>query len=65
MSSRSAHVIVGGQRVVRAVAVAFLCLGLGCTAPRDESDPFESFNRPVHHFNETLDSWVLRPVAVG
>lgn len=28
-------------------------------------DPFEAINRPLFEFNNTLDRWVLRPVAVG
>lgn len=48
------------------VSVAlFVCLASGCTTSKSELDPFEPFNRSVHHFNETVDSWVLRPVAVG
>jgi phospholipid-binding lipoprotein MlaA len=28
-------------------------------------DPWESYNRKVYVFNDTLDTWVLRPVAKG
>ena len=28
-------------------------------------DPWETFNRKVYTFNDTLDTWVLRPVAKG
>lgn len=31
----------------------------------EEADPFESFNRSVFVFNDTLDRWVLKPVAQG
>jgi phospholipid-binding lipoprotein MlaA len=30
-----------------------------------EIDPWESYNRKVYVFNDTLDTWVLRPVAKG
>lgn len=30
-----------------------------------EVDPWESYNRKVYVFNDTLDTWVLRPVAKG
>ena len=30
-----------------------------------EIDPWETFNRKVYTFNDTLDTWVLRPVAKG
>ncbi|WP_328185583.1 MlaA family lipoprotein [Marinobacter sp. OP 3.4] len=29
------------------------------------ADPYESWNRKVHAFNEGVDDWVLRPVAEG
>lgn len=29
------------------------------------TDPWESWNREVYAFNETVDDWVLRPVAEG
>jgi phospholipid-binding lipoprotein MlaA len=51
---------------------AFLCL---CTAllsgcatldgPTDPSDPFESYNRSMDAFNNTIDQYVLKPVAQG
>ncbi|MDX5373227.1 MAG: VacJ family lipoprotein [Pseudomonadaceae bacterium] len=30
-----------------------------------EEDPWESFNRPVFRFNDTLDTYALKPVAKG
>lgn len=30
-----------------------------------DDDPWESFNRPVFAFNDTLDTWVLKPIAIG
>jgi len=30
-----------------------------------EIDPWEDFNRSIHSFNETMDEYLLRPVAVG
>ena len=51
---------------------AFICLGSillsGCTTldgPTDASDPFESYNRSIDSFNNTLDQYVLKPVAQG
>lgn len=35
------------------------------SADTSEIDPWENWNRRVFAFNETVDSWVLRPVAVG
>lgn len=45
-----------------AIVVASVLLA-GCASPQE--DRFESINRPIHEFNETLDRWVIRPVAVG
>lgn len=49
-----------------------LCLSAGVAqaqtqtqASAQEIDPWEGWNRGVYHFNETLDSWVARPVAKG
>lgn len=30
-----------------------------------ESDPWESINRPIFSFNDTLDSYALKPIAQG
>lgn len=32
---------------------------------KDSSDPWESWNRSVHTFNDDLDGYVLKPVAKG
>ena len=41
-------------------------LATGCaTTNGDPRDPFEGVNRKVYAFNDTVDSWVLRPVATG
>jgi phospholipid-binding lipoprotein MlaA len=40
----------------------------GCATvegPTDPEDPFESFNRAVYSFNDTLDKAILKPVAQG
>ena len=42
-----------------------LALG-GCASPgHNPKDPFESFNRGVYKFNDTLDKVVVKPVAKG
>jgi phospholipid-binding lipoprotein MlaA len=43
------------------------CLGLsGCASPsHNPKDPFESFNRGVYKFNDTVDRAVVKPVAQG
>jgi phospholipid-binding lipoprotein MlaA len=40
----------------------------GCATvegPTDPEDPFESFNRAMYTFNDTLDKAILKPVAQG
>ncbi len=40
----------------------------GCVTlegPTEPGDPFESFNRGMHNFNDTVDEYVLEPVATG
>lgn len=58
--------------IERYVAAAFgLMLGVGyCSCPawadyENERDPWEGFNRKVFIFNDTLDYYVLKPVATG
>ncbi|MDH5435972.1 MAG: VacJ family lipoprotein [Gammaproteobacteria bacterium] len=52
-------------------AVISICLLLlsGCATIssdyRDESDPFERFNRSMYTFNDTLDGVLLKPIAIG
>ena len=52
----------------RVLAMALLVAILpGCatqpTLSEDESDPLEGTNRAIYDFNETLDTYVMRPVA--
>lgn len=43
-----------------------LCSGCATIdGPPNPDDPFESFNRSMYEFNETLDIYVLKPVAKG
>ncbi len=48
--------------VIALLAPAGLAFGQGTPS---NVDPFEAINRPLFEFNNTLDRWVLRPVAVG
>lgn len=53
----------------RWLMVAALVAGLsaltGCATASNPRDPLESINRPIHKFNDTLDTYAFRPVAVG
>lgn len=58
------------RRAALVLAVAGLtALTTGCASVPDRqrvaADPFESFNRKVFVFNDTLDNAVLKPVAQG
>lgn len=47
------------------VLLASLVLG-GCASPQhNPKDPFESFNRGMYQFNDTLDKAVVKPAAKG
>ncbi len=55
---------------VRLIAVALLTVLLGACASvpddyRDPRDPWESFNRGVHSFNQEFDKAIFKPVAKG
>lgn len=56
-------------RLRQLLSVALLSLFLQACAtvegPTDPEDPFESFNRAMYTFNDTLDKAVLKPVAKG
>ncbi|MEC5386694.1 VacJ family lipoprotein [Uliginosibacterium sp. H3] len=54
------------KAVLRLVAGLALLLSLaGCATGSNPKDPWEPVNRKIFVFNDTLDSWVLRPVAKG
>jgi phospholipid-binding lipoprotein MlaA len=41
------------------------CGSINLSAYTQQKDPFESFNRGVYKFNDTLDRAILKPVAQG
>jgi len=48
--------------------ILLLGLNTGCTTldgPANPDDPFESFNRSMYSFNETLDEYAMKPIAQG
>ncbi len=48
------------------IALTLLALsGCASTSAKNPADPFESFNRGVYKFNDTLDRAVAKPVAKG
>lgn len=53
-----------GVRLTRVMALAAMVL-LPTLAHASEDDPWEGFNRPVFRFNDTLDTYALKPVAQG
>ncbi len=46
-------------------ALVCACFLAGCATGPNPRDPYESFNRKVFAFNESLDKAVLKPVAKG
>jgi phospholipid-binding lipoprotein MlaA len=52
--------------LVLCAALASGCASTGQPGARSNpDDPWEGFNRGTFAFNETLDTWVLKPVAKG
>ena len=49
------------------LTIALLCILIlpASAIAQDENDPLEGLNRATHRFNETLDKYLLRPVALG
>ena len=52
------------DRLGRLCACAVLAV-LPLAANAADEDPWEGFNRPVFSFNDTLDTYALKPVAKG
>lgn len=68
MDTLAAHSPICKNRVYTLISISLLLLSACTTIPsdvRDESDPFESFNRSMYTFNETVDGVLLKPVAIG
>jgi len=49
------------------LGILLLVSMVGCahSPPSNPQDPFESVNRGIYKFNDTLDTYALRPVAKG
>ncbi len=48
--------------------ITLLGFNIGCTTldgPKNPDDPFESFNRSIYAFNETVDKYAFKPIAQG
>lgn len=45
--------------------LAVLFFSAACSTHSNDNDPLEPFNRSVFEFNQTVDKFVIRPVAVG
>lgn len=48
--------------------IVLLGFNIGCTTldgPKNPDDPFESFNRSMYAFNETVDKYAFKPIAKG
>lgn len=50
------------QRLFNIVLTCLLTLS---SLPAMANDPWETANTRIYHFNKFLDSWLLRPIAVG
>jgi len=64
--------MIGGDGWLRRAFGILTCLVLlaasGCATTRGDAnprDPYESFNRSVYRFNDTIDRYAVKPVAQG
>lgn len=57
--------IQSAKFTILAALMSALSLTACSTAPDEEADPLEGFNRAVYTFNEALDKGVIGPVAKG
>lgn len=60
---------VTGTRWIARLGSLVVLAGLGCmpmlSQAASEDDPWEGFNRAMFSFNDTLDTYALKPVAQG
>lgn len=60
--------VIGARWVARLgslMALVGLSLMPAVSQAASEEDPWESFNRPIFRFNDTLDTYALKPIAQG
>jgi len=59
--------MINGVRKCLVLAVVWLALVPASVVAQEESDPdpWEGFNRGVYEFNDFVDRYVLKPVAIG
>jgi phospholipid-binding lipoprotein MlaA len=50
---------------IKKLAISILTTSLlcSCANPQTPNDPYQSFNRPVYAMNNTIDRYLLRPIA--
>lgn len=53
------------QRAFALIALPLCLSACATTATTDERDPWESWNRDVQGFNDSVDEYVMQPVAKG
>lgn len=53
------------DRMTRACVCASLLLAPVLAQAATEEDPWESINRPIFRFNDTIDTYALKPLAQG
>ena len=65
MSGMTPPAMSAARLATAALALAAV-LGSGCASTSGtltQTDPWESFNRPIYKFNDTVDRYALKPVA--
>lgn len=56
-----------GGKIASLIAIGMVALLGGCATVKtpDPKDPWESWNRSMQSFNDTLDDYLMKPVATG
>ena len=60
--------VIGARWIARLgglMALVGLSLLSAMSQAASEEDPWESFNRPIFRFNDTVDTYALKPIAQG
>ena len=60
--------VIGARWIARLgglMALVGLSLLPAMSQAASEEDPWESFNRPIFRFNDTVDTYALKPIAQG
>lgn len=53
------------RKIISSMVLLLLLILTGCASTGQTNDPLEPFNRKVQTFNDTVDTYALKPIAKG